>query len=362
MTDVTLGIRWALGVGPPGAPPRAVEENLLGLLEAIEAGGSLRRAAREVGVSYRYAWGLLADWEGALGSPLVRLERGRGARLAPLGAAFLRERRRVTERLGPTLRRLALEAADALAGARPAAGPAPLVLFASHSLVVESLRDLAAREDGAGLELHVCGSIEALRRLHAGECDLAGFHVPAGSAAPRLARHYRRWLDPERHRLVRVVARRQGLMTAAGNPLGLRDLTDLARPGVRFINRQPESGTRLLLDDLLARAGVDPRAVTGYRDEEHTHTAVASMVASGAADAGFGIAAAAARFRLDFMPLAWERYCLAVDRDRLDEPGVAALVRLLGAAAFRDAVAALPGYDPADAGRVVPVEAVLGGG
>lgn len=352
----TLRIRWALGENPP----REVEEGLFDLLAAIEGQGSLRAAAREVGVSYRHAWGLLAGWEASLGAPLARLERGRGARLTPLGERLLAVRGRVAARLAAELERLAAEAGEELGAALQAAATPVVRIFASHSLALEVLRDLLTEPGGAGLEvdLQVRGSIESLRLLKRGRCALAGFHVPAGAPGRRLLPRYRPWLDPRTHALLRVVDRSQGLMLAPGNPKGIRDLRGLAARGVRFVNRQPESGTRMLFDDLLAQAGVPPRKVVGYGAEEFTHTAVAALVAGGAADAGFGIAAAAARFGLVFLPMARERYWLAARRDDLDGPALAPVKKALASRAFRDAVGRMPGYDAAGAGRVLPVEAL----
>lgn len=352
---VSLDIRWAIG----GQEPRPVEDQLFHLLAAIERGGSLRSAAREVAVSYRHAWGLLARWEAGLGHPLARLERGRGASLTPFGRALLNNHARVAGQMTAALARHAAEAEEELTELLPPGPAAPLRISASHSLAVERLRELASTRPGQTFALHTCGSIESLRRLHTGQCDLAGFHIPADSAATRLARHYMRWLDPEEHSLVRVISRRQGLMVAANNPMAIASLADLARPGIRFINRQEDSGTRLLLDDLLARNGIDPRRIDGYQMEEFTHTAVASMVASGAADAGFGIAAAAVRFGLTFLPLALERYYFALRRPDLEDGRVAALVALLGSEAFQREVAAMSGYDTTGTGTVVAVADAL---
>ncbi|MFQ5509068.1 MAG: substrate-binding domain-containing protein [Leptospirillia bacterium] len=351
-----MDIRWALGE----QEPRLVEDLLFGLLAAIEERGALRRAAEAVGVSYRHAWGLLTGWEATLGQPLARLERGRGARLTPLGRTLLEAHGHVARQLAGPLARRAAEAAAELAEALPPRPSAPLRLSASHSLAVERLRELATDEAGRTFVLHTCGSIESLRRLRAGECDLAGFHVPAGSAATRLARHYTRWLNPAEHCLVHVILRRQGMMVAANNPLGIHALEDLTRPGVRFINRQDESGTRLLLDDLLARNNMDIKRIDGYHTEEFTHTAVASMVASGAADVGFGIAAAAERFGLTFLPLAQEHYYFALHRHKMEDTRVTALIALLRSTAFRRQVAAMAGYDTTDAGCLVEVTDALG--
>ena len=125
-------------------------------------------------------------------------------------------------------------------------------------------------------------------------------------------------------------------------------------------NRQPGSGTRLLFDLLLEEAGLDPERISGYHTEEFTHMAVAALVASGAADAGFGIQAAASQVGLRFIPVAWENYLFALKREKLSSPGVSELFRVLRSAEFRDQVNALPGYEAAQAGVVMPLSQLLG--
>ena len=142
-----------------------------------------------------------------------------------------------------------------------------------------------------------------------------------------------------------------------GNPKGIRTLADLARPDVRFVNRQRGAGTRVLLDYHLRQAGVDPAAVQGYQAEEYTHLAVAAAVASGRADCGLGVMAAARALGLDFIPLFNERYDLAIPCQHL--PGgpsgglLAPLFELMHDAEFRRAVQTLDGYDVSEMGRIV---------
>ena len=143
---------------------------------------------------------------------------------------------------------------------------------------------------------------------------------------------------------------------AAGNPEGIESISDLAEKRVRFVNRQLSSGTRLIFDHLLEQAGIAVDQIQGYTTEEFTHLAVAAIVASGAADAGFGIEAAAHRFGLYFMPMVRENYWFALNREALNLPAVADLLRLLRSPEFHDPVAALPGYDPRAAGTVTSVE------
>lgn len=355
MIGVTLELDWRLGQ----ASLEAADDLLFDLLEGIGEEGSLQAAARRVRVSYRHAWGQLQLWEQRLGQPLAILSRGRGASLTALGERLIWTRRVAQARLGPMLESLAAELARDLSAALERQPQPALRIFASHGLAVGLLRDLLYEQSPGCVELQYHGSLDALRALAGNRCDIAGFHLPEGEMAGAVAERYRAWLRPALHRLIHVVQRQQGLMIASGNPKGIRGIADLARPGIRFVNRQAGSGTRLLFDALLLREGLDGDRVQGYGQEEFTHLAVAAMVASGAADAGFGLQAAAHRFGLDFIPAARERYLLALKRERLQEPLIARLVDILRGKAFRSRLAALPGYEADQAGTLVEVDALL---
>ena len=138
----------------------------------------------------------------------------------------------------------------------------------------------------------------------------------------------------------------------------MRSFSDVAAKGLRFVNRQRGSGTRLLIDQLLADEGVDPSALAGYRREEFTHGAVAATVASGGATVGFGLRAAAAEYGLSFVPLVRERYFLAVRTRDLDAPPTQHLVEALGSPAFTKITRSLPGYDARATGTVVGIDAI----
>jgi len=148
--------------------------------------------------------------------------------------------------------------------------------------------------------------------------------------------------------------RTQGLLLAKGNPRRVRSLADVAKKGLRFVNRQQGSGTRAIVDALLARDAIAPSRIVGYGNEEFTHAAVAATVASGGADAGIGVEAAAARHGLAFVPLLRERYLFVCRRDRLDAPAIRAFRRELASPRTRQVVAGLRGY-ALDATDPVPV-------
>jgi putative molybdopterin biosynthesis protein len=166
-------------------------------------------------------------------------------------------------------------------------------------------------------------------------------------------RYVREYLPGERVRLVTLVGREQGLLVRPGNPKEIHELGDLSRPGVTFVNRQRGAGTRVLLDYHLDLLGIAVGDIWGYNQEEFTHLAVAAAVASGRADCGLGIAAAAQALELDFIPLFQERYDLVIPEQHYQSELLAPLLELLSEPAFRQAVAALPGYDIGQMGKLV---------
>jgi molybdate transport repressor ModE-like protein len=321
--------------GPSGAP---LDARVVALLEAIRREGTLRAAVATAGISYRAAWGLLAAAAETLGAPLAILERGRGARVAPLGERLLSADAAARAALASAGTAIPLAAARS----RRAAAAAPtLHMAASHDLALAALRDAWSKSGALRLDLETHGSVESLSALRRGEVDIAGFHVAVdGLGAEELLRG----LDPRRDVLVRFARRRQGLIVPRGNPRRIRALADVARRRLRFVNRQRGSGTRVLVDQLLRAQGIDAAGLRGYATEEFTHLAVAATVAAGKADAGFGLEAAARQFGLGFVPIAAERYLFACRRTALRSPGVQRLRTLLASNAAGRVVTRLAGY------------------
>ncbi|MGQ0656958.1 MAG: substrate-binding domain-containing protein [Chromatiales bacterium] len=352
---LNLDVRWKLS----GGESAEFEPELFALLQEIEASGSLLAAAKTLGVSYRYAWELMRTWSRRIGHPLAELQRGRGAKLTSLGVKLLWGQRRINARLGPTLESLASELDTEIGAVVRGHEAAPLRALASHGLAVAMLRDLVNATGLCHLDLQFRGSLDCLRMLRAGKCDIAGFHVPEGALGTRLAPRYRRLIDVESDAFVHVVRREQGIMLASGNPKKIRAVPDLAQAGVRFVNRQPRSGTRLIFDALLEEAGIEAADVRGYHNEEFTHMAVAAMIASGAADAGFGIKAAAAQLGLAFIPVVSENYLFAMTRQTLAARPAQAIREVLRGRDFRRRIAALPGYDVSRADTVLTANEVF---
>lgn len=336
-----------------------IENPLFDLLSAVQAEGSISGAARALDSSYRHAWGALKHWEEVLGAPLVLWGQGRHARLTPFAQRLLWAERQARVRMTPHVEALRAELARVFALADDAALQV-LEIFASHDLGLPRLQALAEERDGLHIGLRFAGSQEALRALGEGRCRVAGFHV-AQAAAPDsvMARALRPLLQPGAHRLIGSHWRRQGWIWRPGEerPEGTAALSS---GRWRFVARQPASGTRLLTDHLLARDGVAPHDVPGYTTHmEDTHVAVAAAIASGAADVGIGIEAAAAEAGLAFAPLVDENYYLLCHRDDLETPPLQALRARLASPAWAEALARLPGYGVQQAGEVLSLTGAL---
>jgi putative molybdopterin biosynthesis protein len=151
--------------------------------------------------------------------------------------------------------------------------------------------------------------------------------------------------------VVTLAEREQGLIVPRGNPCGLLGWVDLAQPSLRFINRQPGSGTRTLLDYHLRLEGIPPQRIAGYASIAPTHLAVAAAVADGQADAGLGLFAAARAYGLDFVPLARERFDLILPAENRHRLPLTAVLETLRTDEFRAVVAQLGGYDTARMGE-----------
>lgn len=328
---VDFSLSWLASAQLSAAHAGAV----LRLLEAVRRNGSLKQAAEVVGVSYRFAWGVLGEAAGAFGAPLVELKRGRGARPTALGEKLLWADRLVRTALDPQLARLRQDIETELSRALPRRLPR-LIIQASHDLALAELAGLCVRR--LDLEIVFRGADDCLAALAQGRCDLAGFHVAdalprAAAAAAALGR----WLDPRKHLLIHFVTREQGLIARPDSHV--RSVHDLARPGVRFIHRQSAAEA----------------SVSGRED-----LSVAAAVADGRADAGFGLRADAMRFKLDFVPLAVERYFLAVSRGAArSHQAFQILLEMLKSSEFAQLVARLPGYNASKAGTREELNAAL---
>lgn len=350
---------------PVGTPYGEIQlqNPLFSSLAAIRDQGSIGKAAKQLGLSYRHLWGFLKTQEAVFGQALLAGGQGQAARLSAFAERLLWAEKRMLARLIPDAETLANKLDLELS---LAVEPDLLLLkaAASHDLLFGILRDRLKRHAGVLLDVDYVGSSQALARLNAGACDIAGIHLPLDDA--RLCRRgssihvgLGRQLRLGEHKLIRLAMREQGLMVAPGNPLGVTSLQNLDRPGVVFVNRPEGTGTRLLLDELLSLDNVSPQAIVGYEVEERTHLSVAARVAAGTATCGFGLAAAAQRFGLGFVPVVVEQYFIVCRKPALDTPPIRALVEVLGSSNFQRLACALPGYRTEGSGEIVSLRRTL---
>lgn len=358
-TELGLHLRYAF---EPGEQHGASLDNpLFELLTAVLEGGSIRHAAQALGCSYRYLWGSLRKWEQTLGEPLILWSQGQRARPTQFAERLLWAERRARTRMQPHIEALRADLARVLSDARDQRHQL-LIVRASHDIALPLLQRHVAETADLHLDIHFQGSVDALRALNNRQCLVAGFHVPAlRGAAPIFAKALKPLLKPGLHRLIGCSRRVQGLMVRREHAALVRTFSDVVRNRLRFVNRQVGSGTRMLIDHLLHEHSIKPTVVPGYDGlTEETHVAVALCVASGLADVGVGIEAAAVEFGLHFAPLVEENYFLVCLKENFAHAAVQRLCCALASARWRALLAELPGYQPALApGKVLVMTKAL---
>ena len=220
-----------------------------------------------------------------------------------------------------------------------------IVAIGSHDLTLDLLaEELARRYPGNSLSSANVGSLGGLIALGRCEAHMAGSHLLDEETGEYNVSYIKRVLPDTRVVLLGFVQREQGLIVSKGNPKKIETLADLTRRDVVFINRQRGAGTRVLLDYRLRQQGIDPRQIQGYDRQEYTHLAIAAAVASGAADAGLGILAAARALDLDFVRMAMERYDLVLPAQFYGDKLLAPLLAIVRDPIFAARVRALGGY------------------
>ena len=206
-----------------------------------------------------------------------------------------------------------------------------------------------------GISSSNVGSLGGLLALNRGEAHAAGVHLLDEATGEYNVSYVRRYVKGRDVVLVNLAKRIQGLIVPPGNPMGLGRLEDLSESGARFINRQRGSGTRMLLDYMLGRLGIDAGAVAGYDREEYTHLAVAAAVAGGRADVGLGVLSAARALGVDFVPLLEEQYDLAIPAEFYESELLGPMLELVRSDEFRRELEAMGGYDTGMTGQFLVV-------
>ncbi len=352
----SVSLHYTLSHRDDNAPPTSSEGALLrhplmDLLQAVAQHGSISAAARQLNLSYRHVWGELKRWEDMLGNELIVWEKGQSAKLTEFGNKLMWAERQTQARLAPQLEALRADLERTFAVAFDPTAHV-LTLYASHDDALPRLREHAATE-GLHLDIRFCGSVDAIRALNEGRCTLAGFHT---QAKPDLQSHsaqaYRHLLKPGLHKIIGFASRSQGLITAPGNPLKLQSLADVAQTQARFVQRSQGTGTRVLLDDLLAQDKLAIQDLNNWPDEEPSHTALAEAIASGRCDVGLGIESTARARGLGFVPLVQEQFHLVCLKSALDTPATQSLRLLLQNYAWTQAIGSLQGYSLENSGEV----------
>ncbi len=230
-----------------------------------------------------------------------------------------------------------------------------ILAIGSHDLTLDLIAQFLAERGGGRLASANVGSLSGLVALRRGECHLAGAHLLDPETGVYNQSYVRRYLPNEDVVLMTLVGREQGWLVPSGNPKNIQGWEAAARDDVQLVNRQRGAGTRVLLDYELGKLGIKPEQVPGYGREEYTHLAVAAAVASGTADFGLGIQAAARALKLDFVPLAHEQYDLVMTRQTYESDRLRPLLDLLHDDGFKTAVAAMPGYDVSVMGNITAI-------
>jgi putative molybdopterin biosynthesis protein len=222
----------------------------------------------------------------------------------------------------------------------------------SHDITIDILAQFLSVKNRRLTSANV-GSMGGLVALSRGECHLAGSHLLDPESGEYNIKYVNQILANLPTKIIALVGRQQGLMVAKGNPKGIFSLEDLTRPDVSYINRQSGAGTRVLLDYHLRLLSISSVSIRGYQNEEYTHLAVAAAVASGRADCGLGIEAAAQALELDFIPLYQERYDLVIPQSYYESQLLEPLFDILKDRDFQNTVASLAGYNITQMGKVI---------
>lgn len=332
-----------------------VHATLLPLLDAIQRTSKLTIAAKECDLSYRHAWNILHEAEAIFDNPVTTMKRGKGAQLTELGKILLQSQQRIGARLQTQIESLEMELNGEMHRVLSDQIDS-LPIYASHGFAVSMVPNFIIDYQ---VEMHFHGPEDSLRALHAGACKIAGFHLPLHIKIPAQQLRYRNLLAASKVVVLSFIKRQQGLMVARSMTTKINSIGDLLRPGLRFINRQPRSGTRELFDHLLDDAGFDATKINGYENHEYTHSAVAAHVATGMADVGFGVQAAAAEFNLAFVPIVEDTYLWAYRKDAEQDAEIRAFVQTLKSSEFQSEVNKLPGYQCANCGQPAKLNELL---
>jgi len=228
-----------------------------------------------------------------------------------------------------------------------------IVVIGSHDPLLDEISELLRVNYGDSLmsSAHV-GSMGGLLAVRKGEAHIAGTHLLDEDTGEYNSSFVKRLIPGGGVRLVECVKRQQGFILQKGNPKKIRGTADIARDGINYVNRQKGSGTRILMDYLCGKEGIDTSKIYGYDREEFTHTSVAALIAAGSADAGLGVYYAAKMYDLDFMHICDEEYDFLIPDHAWELPIIKQLLDILKSEGFRKRLETLGGYTVENPGAV----------
>ena len=231
-----------------------------------------------------------------------------------------------------------------------------VVVIGSHDPLLDELGDmLHVADDDVYMSSSHVGSMGGIMAVRRGEAHAAGCHLLDTATGEYNLAFIRKYFPRGGVKLISCVGRQQGLMVAKGNPLNIQKFSDVAKEGVRYVNRQKGSGTRILTDYLCKQDALDADAIYGYDREELTHTSVAVQIASGSADAGMGIYSAAKLYDLDFIPICIEEYDLIIPNHAWETPQVQQMIATMKSEEFKEKILALGGYTVENPGEIIEI-------
>lgn len=222
----------------------------------------------------------------------------------------------------------------------------------SDNIINRLATELPTFLPGIKLEVEITGSMSGIVALAQGNADVAGCHLWDPEEMEYNIPYLNKLLPGRKYKVVTLSKRNIGILTAPGNPKGIRSINDLVNPGVTFVNRQNGSGTRVWLDQQLMSRGISPTDIQGYEDEKKTHTEIARTIAVGKADVGIGLAATARSFNLDCQILTCERYDLVALAETAEVSPVRDLFDLMQRDQFKHYVGQFYGYEASETGSV----------
>ncbi len=229
-----------------------------------------------------------------------------------------------------------------------------IIVTGSHDLVLDILRNELQEEfSDFNLVSFNVGSMGGLLALKQKRTHLATAHLLDPESGEYNFPYIKKMLPQRELIVVNLTYREQGIMVKRGNPKNIKGIDDLVKKDIKFINRQKGSGTRVLLDYLLKKKGINPLDIQGYSKEEYTHLMVASAVTEGSIDAGLGILSAVKVFHLDFVPVAKERYDIIIPKEYYSSLKIQKLLTMIRSEKFRKKVLSLGGYDLSQSGKVI---------